>query len=60
MILWRLFLALDSARYPVKTFGDIGERIFGTWARYIIVVLQSIQLVVSCWTVHTCMTSWNN
>lgn len=46
-ILWRLFLALDSARYPVKTFGDIGERIFGTWARYVIVVLQTIQLVIN-------------
>ena len=28
-MLCRLFLRLDSVRYPVKTYGDLAGRIFG-------------------------------
>lgn len=47
LVLWRLFLALDSSRYPVKTYSDLAERIFGRWARHLVTVLQSIQLIVN-------------
>lgn len=40
LVLWRLFLALDSARYPIKTYSDIAERIFGRPARHVVTVLQ--------------------
>ncbi|KAI9645417.1 hypothetical protein NHQ30_006156 [Ciborinia camelliae] len=43
--IWRMFLKLDSDRYPMRTFGDLGFRIFGTYARHGINLLQSIQLL---------------
>ncbi|CAK5267813.1 unnamed protein product [Mycena citricolor] len=46
LILWRLFVRLDSLRYPVLSYADLAERIFGTWARRVSLVLQSLQLVV--------------
>jgi hypothetical protein len=47
LILWRLFVRLDSARYPVKTYADMAERIFGRAARHIVNVLQSLQLIIN-------------
>ena len=47
LILWRLFVRLDSVRHPLKTYGDIAERIFGIAARHVCTVLQSIQLLVN-------------
>ena len=38
---------LDSDRYPLKTYGDIAFRIYGSWARYTVNVLQSLQLFLS-------------
>ena len=38
---------LDSYQYPVKSIGDLGFRLYGQWARYIINILQSIQLIAS-------------
>ncbi|KAH8814916.1 amino acid transporter-like protein [Xylogone sp. PMI_703] len=43
--IWRMFLKLDSDRYPMRTFGDMGFRIYGTWARHGMNLLQSIQLL---------------
>ncbi|CAD6454262.1 2f31d49e-6dae-40b9-937e-d27e55f8963a [Sclerotinia trifoliorum] len=43
--IWRMFLKLDSDRWPMRTFGDLGFRIFGTYARHAINLLQSIQLL---------------
>ncbi|KAJ7898431.1 hypothetical protein B0H13DRAFT_2031890 [Mycena leptocephala] len=45
-LLWRLFIRLDSLRYPIMSYADIVERIFGTRARRVSTVLQSVQLVV--------------
>jgi len=47
ILLWRLFIHLDSDRYPVKTYADIAERIFGRSARHVCTVLQSLQLIVN-------------
>ncbi|KZV86995.1 oligopeptide transporter protein [Exidia glandulosa HHB12029] len=46
-ILWHLFIKLDSDRFPVRTYSDLAERIFGSWARHACTVLQSIQLVIN-------------
>lgn len=46
-ILWHLFVKLDSDRFPVRTYSDLVERIFGTWARHLCTILQSIQLIIN-------------
>ncbi|KAL9064071.1 MAG: hypothetical protein Q9157_007969 [Trypethelium eluteriae] len=45
--LWKMFLALDSDRYPMKNYGDIAFRIYGNWARYFVNVLQSLQFFLN-------------
>ena len=50
LILWRLYIRLDSLRYPLRTYADIAERIFGKPARHICTVLQSLQLLVNVWS----------
>ncbi|KAJ1018439.1 hypothetical protein NDA18_006593 [Ustilago nuda] len=47
IILWKLFLQLDSARYPVKTYGDLGERIVGHPMRWTFNTLQTFQLIIN-------------
>ncbi|GLB40303.1 putative amino acid transporter [Lyophyllum shimeji] len=51
LILWRLYIRLDSLKYPLKTYGDMAERIFGRTARHVCTVLQSIQLIVNVGTI---------
>lgn len=50
LLLWFLFLKMDSDRYPVRTYSDIAERIFGRWAAYVVSILQSVQLIVNVGT----------
>ncbi|KAF9919936.1 hypothetical protein FBU30_010358 [Linnemannia zychae] len=47
ILLWRLFVHLDSDRYPIKSYADICERIFGRSARHVCTFLQSLQLIVN-------------
>ncbi|KAG6812379.1 hypothetical protein H0H92_003192, partial [Tricholoma furcatifolium] len=51
LILWRLYVRLDSLKYPLKTYGDIAERIFGKTARHVCTFLQSLQLIVNVGTI---------
>ncbi|KAL8716140.1 MAG: hypothetical protein Q9220_000045 [cf. Caloplaca sp. 1 TL-2023] len=44
-LLWRMFLELDSDRYPLKSYGDVAYRVAGTIARHTINVVQSVQLL---------------
>ncbi|PYI01606.1 transmembrane amino acid transporter family protein [Aspergillus sclerotiicarbonarius CBS 121057] len=46
-ILWKVFLELDSTRYPLINFGDTYYRVFGPWARHLVNVGQSLQLLMS-------------
>ncbi|KAG1824780.1 transmembrane amino acid transporter protein-domain-containing protein [Suillus subaureus] len=46
-LLWWMFLKLDSERYPIKSFGDLGQRIYGRWFRNVCNILQSLQLVIN-------------
>ena len=37
----------DSFEFPAKNYGDLGFRIWGNWLRYIINILQALQLIIS-------------
>ncbi|KAF7938546.1 uncharacterized protein EAE98_000884 [Botrytis deweyae] len=43
--IFNIFLALDSDKYPAKSFADLFFRVFGTWARHGINVAQCVQLL---------------
>ena len=45
--LWRIFIQMDSDRYPMKGYGDIAFRIYGQWARHVANVLQSFQFLLN-------------
>ncbi|KAH0835432.1 transmembrane amino acid transporter protein-domain-containing protein [Lanmaoa asiatica] len=45
ILLWHMFLKLDSEKYPLKSFGDLGYRIYGSWFRILCSILQSVQLI---------------
>lgn len=40
-----VFIHMDSDKYPMKTFGDLFFRIYGTWARHFVNICQAIQLL---------------
>lgn len=45
--LWRMFLQMDSDRYPMRDFGDVAFRVYGQWARHICNILQSFQFFLN-------------
>lgn len=45
--LYKVFLYLDSDRYPMKTYADAFFRVYGRWARHIINALQFIQILLT-------------
>ena len=45
--IWRMYLYLDSAKYPCRTFSDLAFRIFGPWARHLTFILQALQLFLN-------------
>jgi hypothetical protein len=46
-LLWAAFLGLDSYQFPIRSFGDLGYRLYGPWMRYTFNVLQGIQLLLN-------------
>lgn len=42
-----MFIALDSDRYPMKTYGDFAFRVYGHWAQHFVNVLQSLQFFLN-------------
>ncbi|TVY75724.1 N amino acid transport system protein [Lachnellula suecica] len=46
-LLWVVFMGTDSYEFPVKTYGDLGLRVCGSWARFLFNFLQAIQLVLN-------------
>lgn len=46
-LLWDMFLGLDSYQFPVRTFGDLGFRLYGRQMRYLFNFLQGIQLILN-------------
>jgi amino acid permease len=55
LILWHLYIRLDSDTYPIKTYADLADRIFGKWAKQTCIILQSIQLIINVGTL--CLTN---
>ncbi|QQK40586.1 Amino acid transporter, transmembrane [Penicillium digitatum] len=47
MQLWRIFIGLDSTRFPMRNYGDVAFRIYGNWARIFVNVLQSFQFFLN-------------
>ena len=47
IMIWRTFLALDSSRYPVMSFGDPFFRLYGPRVRHFINFMQSLQMFLS-------------
>lgn len=56
-ILWRMYLAMDSERYPVKCYADLGERTYGPVIRHAFNLLQSLQLLVRWRSLASRLTS---
>lgn len=46
-MIWRVFLGLDSSRFPIVTFGDAFFRLFGSKTRHFINITQSLQMFLS-------------
>lgn len=44
ILLWQMFLRLDSAERPIRTWRDIGDRLGGPWFGHLITAMQSIQM----------------
>ncbi|KAF9221171.1 hypothetical protein BS17DRAFT_712478 [Gyrodon lividus] len=44
-LLWHMFMKLDSEKYPLRSFGDLGYRLYGSWFRHLCNILQSLQLI---------------
>ncbi|KAG6328146.1 hypothetical protein ID866_10943, partial [Astraeus odoratus] len=45
LLLWYMFMKLDSEKYPLRSFGDVAYRIYGSWFRHLCNILQSLQLI---------------
>lgn len=46
-LLWKMFLGLDSYEFPMKAYGDMAMRIYGSTFRHMVDILQCIQLLCS-------------
>jgi len=44
ILLWRMFLRLDSLERPIRTWRDIGDRLCGSWFGHLITAMQSLQM----------------
>jgi len=47
MQLWKMFCGLDSTRYPMRNYGDLAFRVFGSSARLGVNILQSFQFFLN-------------
>jgi len=46
-LLYQCFCGLDSYHFPVRSYGDLGFRLYGNWVRILFNILQSIQLILN-------------
>lgn len=46
-LLYQCFCGLDSYHFPVRSYGDLGFRLYGAWARYLFNALQAVQLLLN-------------
>ena len=40
-------MGMDSYEFPLRSYGDMGYRLFGTWCRHLFNILQAIQLILN-------------
>jgi hypothetical protein len=40
-------MGMDSYQYPIRSFGDLGYRLYGPWMRHLFNLLQAIQLLLN-------------
>ena len=40
-------MSMDSFEFPVRNYGDLGFRVWGSWLRYLVNFLQALQLTIS-------------
>lgn len=46
-LLWQIFMGMDSYQYPLKSYGDMGFRLYGRPLRYLFNFLQGVQLLLN-------------
>lgn len=46
-LLWKVFLHIDSYEFPAKNYGDLAYRIYGPWFRWLVNIIQGLQLLLS-------------
>ncbi|KAH7311499.1 putative amino acid transporter [Stachybotrys elegans] len=46
-LLWDMFLGLDSYEYPIRSYGDLGYRLYGPLMRHLFNFLQAAQLLLN-------------
>lgn len=42
-----MFINIDSYEFPAKNYGDLAYRVYGRWFRWLVNLIQSIQLLLS-------------
>jgi hypothetical protein len=47
IMIWKTFLALDSSRFPIVSFGDPLFSLFGSYIRHFINFMQVLQMFLS-------------
>lgn len=40
-------MGMDSYEFPLRSYGDMGFRLYGSWCRYLFNILQAIQLILN-------------
>ncbi|KAI0469309.1 transmembrane amino acid transporter protein-domain-containing protein [Xylaria cf. heliscus] len=45
-LLWKVFMGVDSHEFPVRNYGDLAFRSWGTIARHIVNILQAVALLL--------------
>jgi len=45
-LIWHVFLGLDSYQFPIRNYGDLAFRTWGTTARYVTNIMQALGLLL--------------
>ena len=45
--MWKVYIGMDSTRFPLRNYGDAAFRVYGAWARILVNLLQVFQLFLN-------------
>jgi hypothetical protein len=45
--MWKVYMCMDSTRFPLRNYGDAAFRVYGAWARILVNLLQVFQLLLN-------------